>query len=61
MGRRLKASDPTKATGHKASEVEVRNIAHPKVWGTAIKLAGGDKTLIVVETYSRVSVTLNEQ
>jgi hypothetical protein len=58
MGRRLKASDGTKATRHKASEVVVRNIAHPKVWATAIKLAGGDKARVTVETYSRVSVLM---
>ena len=58
MGRRLKASDPSKATRHKTEPVEVRNIAHPKVWKTAIKLAEGDKTLITVDTYSRVTVLL---
>jgi hypothetical protein len=59
MGRRLKASDPTKATRHKASEVEVRNIAHPKVWQTAIRLAGGNKEKVTVEAYSRVSVVMD--
>ena len=60
MGRRLKASDPSKATRHKASEVEVRHIAHPKVWATAIKLARGHKELITVDAYGRVSVVLPE-
>lgn len=58
MGRRLKASDPTKATRHKASEVEVRNIAHPKVWQTAIKVAEGDRAKITVETFAKVTVRL---
>lgn len=58
MGRRLRASDSTKATRHKASEVVVRNIAHPKVWATAIRLAAGDKAKVVVESYTRVSVIM---
>lgn len=58
MGRRLKANDPTKATRHKASEVTVTRLAHPKVWATAIKLASGNKDLLTVETYSRVSVLM---
>lgn len=58
MGRRLKASDPTKATRHKPEPVEVRNIAHPKVWATAIKLAEGKTDQIAVEAYGRVTITL---
>lgn len=58
MGRRLKASDPTKATRPKPSEVQVTRLAHPKVWALAIKLAGGDKDKLTVETYSRVWVTM---
>lgn len=58
MGRRLKASAPAKATSHKASPVEVRNMAHPKIWATAIKLAGGDSHAIRVESYCSVWVTL---
>ena len=60
MGRRLKASDPTKATRHKASQVEVRHMAHPRVWRTAIKLAGGEKDRVTVETYTRLSVYVRE-
>lgn len=60
MGRRLKASDPTKATRHKPEPVEVRNIAHPKVWKTAIKLAGGQRDLVTVESYTRLSVVVRE-
>lgn len=58
MARRLKAHDPTKATRPKAEPVLVRNIAHPKVWATAMKVADGNAELIRVETYSRVVVTL---
>lgn len=60
MGRRLKANDPTKVTRHKPAEVEVRNIAHPRVWATAITLAKGDKDRVTVEGYVRVVVTLPE-
>jgi hypothetical protein len=60
MGRRLKASDPTKATRHKPEPVEVRNVAHPKVWQTAIKLAGGEKDRVTVESYTRLSVVVQE-
>lgn len=56
MGRRLKASDPSKATRHKPQPVEVRNMAHPKIWAVAIKLAEGDMNRITVETYSRVTI-----
>lgn len=61
MARRLRASDPTKATRHKPSEVEVRNVAHPRVWRTALALAGGEKSRIVVESFSRVSVEVKEE
>lgn len=60
MGRRLKASDPTKATRPKPADVEVRNIAHPKVWRTAIKLAKGQRELVTVESYTRLSVIVRE-
>lgn len=56
MGRRLKASDPTKATSPKTQPVEVRNIAHPAVWALALKIAGGNAALITVETFSRVHI-----
>jgi hypothetical protein len=59
MARRTRASDPTKATRPKPGPVEVRNIAHPKVWQTAIRLAGGDKDKIQIETFSRVAVILD--
>ena len=59
MGRRLEASDPTKATRHKPSEVEVRNIAHPKVWKTAMSVAGGKAELLRVVRYGEVVVMLN--
>lgn len=56
MGRRLKASDPSKAARHKAGPVEVRNIAHPATWKKALKLAGGDTSRIVVHSWGRISV-----
>jgi len=59
MGRRLKATPNANATRHKTAEVEVRNVAHPKVWATAIKVAGGDSKLIAVDGYSKVTVNLN--
>ena len=60
MGRRLKANDPTKATRPKPADVEVRNIAHPRVWATAINLAGGDKSRVKVETFGKVEVLVME-
>jgi hypothetical protein len=60
VGRRLKASDPTKATRHKPADVDVRNVAHPRVWATAISLAGGDKSRVTVETFGRVEVLVLE-
>lgn len=56
MGRRLKASPPPKATRRKPEEVHVRNIAQPGVWETALKLAGGDASRIVVRSWGRVDV-----
>lgn len=58
MGRRLKASAPTKATSRKAQPVEVRNIAHPGVWKTAMKVSGNKRERIVVESWGKVSVNL---
>jgi hypothetical protein len=60
MVRRTKAHNPTKATRPTPGDVEVRNVAHPRVWATAISLAGGDKTRVRVETFSRVEVTVKE-
>ena len=56
MGRRLKASDPTKATRPKPAPVEVRNIAHPAIWKTALRVAEGKTERISVESYTRVTV-----
>ena len=56
MGRRLRASNPAKATRPKAEPVEVRNIAQPNVWKTALRLADGDVSRIVVHSWGRVSV-----
>lgn len=58
--RRLRASNPNKRSQPKASEVSVRQVAHPRVWATAIKLAGGDAKLVTVESFARVSVTVRE-
>lgn len=57
MGRRLRASDPTKATAPKPEPVEVRNIAHPEVWKTAMRVAENKRERIVVESWGRVTVT----
>ena len=59
MPRRQKAHDPTKATRRKPAPVEVRNIAHPKVWKLALQVAGGNAGLITVETPGRVSILLD--
>lgn len=56
MGRRLRASNPSKAAQHKAQPVEVRNIAQPGVWKTAMRLAGGDASRIVVRSWGKVEV-----
>ena len=60
MARRQKAHDPTKATRPKPTEVDVRNIAHPRVWATAISLAGGDRARVKVQTWGRVEVLVKE-
>lgn len=59
MVRRQKAHDPTKTTRPKTAPVEVRNIAHPKVWALALLVAGGNAGLIKVETHGRVSILLD--
>jgi hypothetical protein len=56
MGRRLRASNPRKAARHKAQPVEVRNIAHPTMWKTALKMAGGDPSRIVVHSWGRIEI-----
>lgn len=60
MPRRTKAHDPSKATRPKPAEVEVRNVAHPRVWATAIGLAGGDRSRVRVEKWGKVEVTVAE-
>lgn len=57
MARRIRAN-ATKATRHKPQPVEVRNIAHPKIWQTALAVAGGNVSLIKIETATHVVVTL---
>lgn len=60
MGRRLKATPNANATRHKPAEVEVRNIAHPRIWQTAIGLAGGDMSRIKVESYGCLTLVVAE-
>lgn len=56
MARRVLAHDPKKATSPKPAPVETKRMAHPRIWATALKIAGGDPKKIVVESYSRVSI-----
>lgn len=56
MGRRLKASDPSKRERRKPAPVETKRLAHPQVWETALRLAEGHRDRIVVESYCRVVV-----
>lgn len=59
MARRTRATDPKKtSTKPKAAPVEVRNIAHPKVWKTALAVANGNMALLTVDSFARVTVTL---
>lgn len=58
MARRTRANDPTKATSPKPAPVEVRNIAHPGVWQTAMKVAGNQRDKIIVESWGRVTVNI---
>jgi hypothetical protein len=59
MPRRTRAHDTSKATRHKAQPVLVRNMAHPRIWKTALKLAGGDKGKITVDSYSKLSIVID--
>ena len=59
MARRLKAHDTSKTTRHKAEPVEVRNIAHPKVWKLALSVAGNDAKRIQVVRYGECVILLN--
>lgn len=61
MVRRVRANNPTKATRHKANPVEVRNMAHPRVWALAMRLAGGDAKRVTVVSAGRVEVIVNEE
>ena len=60
MARRQRAHNPAKATSPKPAEVQARHVAHPRVWATAIGLAGGDKSRVKVEKWSKVEVTVKE-
>lgn len=56
MGRRLKATPTANATRPKAAPVEVRNIAHPRIWAIAMKVADGDPKKIEVVTPTRLVI-----
>lgn len=58
MVRKVRAHDPNKITKPKPAPVEVRHIAHPKVWKTAIGLAQGNMSRITVISYACVTVLL---
>lgn len=56
MVRRTRASDPTKHERRKAGPVETRQVAHPQIWATALRLADGERERITVESFGRVTV-----
>lgn len=58
MGRRLKASNPSKRERRKPAEVKVTFVAHPRVYQTARRIAEGDMTRVSVETPTRIVVTI---
>lgn len=60
MARRVKAtSTKAKTTRAKKQPVEIRNVAHPKVYKTALKLAGGDPKKLTVVSYSEIAVIMD--
>lgn len=58
VGRRLRANDPSKRQRRKPEPVEVRRLAHPAVWETAIRLADGKAERIQVESPTRVTIVI---
>lgn len=58
MARRVRANNPTKRVRRKPAEVEIRHVAHPRVWELAIKLADGDMTRLTVESYGKVTILI---
>ena len=56
MVRKVRAHDPNKVATRPPAPVEVKRMAHPKVWAQAVKLANGDISRITVESYCRVSI-----
>lgn len=58
MARRLKAHDPTKRPRRKAEPVVTTQMAHPRIWATAIKLADGNMTRIKVVNFCNVTVII---
>lgn len=64
VSRRVLDDQPVLSPGarHRASYaprngvVETRTLAHPKVWATALKRAGGDVRRIKVHSWTRVEI-----
>lgn len=57
-GRRTKAHDPTKRERRKPEPVEVKQIAHPGIWRTALKVAEGRTERMTVEGFTRVIINI---
>lgn len=60
MGRRLKATPEANVTRPKPEPVEVRNIAHPKLWALAIQMAGGKPERVKVVSACHLEVIVEE-
>lgn len=58
MPRRTKAHDPTKTVRRKPEPVEVKRIAHEKVWKTALSIADGNMTRVEVVTPTHIVIRL---
>jgi hypothetical protein len=56
MGRRLKASDPSKTERPKAGPVTTTRMANERVWQTALLVAGGKLERIEVKSFGQVEV-----
>lgn len=56
MPRKIRAHDPRKTTKVAPSPVEVKQMAHPRIWKTAIALAEGNMSRITVNSYTSVTV-----
>jgi hypothetical protein len=60
MVRHTRANNPTKSTRPKTSEVTTTLMANPRIWDTAMKLAGGDAKRITIVSSGRLEVLVNE-